>query len=263
MATFNETENTGGNAMRRTATGLTLLLLCLFALPAWASRFDEVAKRWARIEKIEDTKYANFTDITATYCSAQYVEALIQAEADKNLWTADETDQYRYQLLSTLNLQEQVAIHLAFDNRGTALRMAPFDKQVKLWIGKKAYEPIDYDRRFNFKLNGKFEGYVYFPRYDEKGNDLLEGVKTIRFDIDGGVIPARMSGRVSFFWDIDKDDPSALYASKAMSRLEIDRLLKRVEKLAGERNELQARLAEIEQEIREVSARVEELQSQQ
>ncbi len=250
--------------MRRIATGLTLCLVCLFALPAWAGRFEEVARQWGRIETLADHEYANYTDITATYCSAQYVEALIQAEADKNLWTADETDQYRYQLLKTLNLQEQVAIHLAFDNRGSALRMAPFDKQVKLWIGKKSYEPVDYDRRFNFKLNGKFEGYVYFLRYDEKGNDLLAGIKTIRFDIDGGVIPARKSGgRISFLWDIDKDDPGALYTSKAMGRLEIDRLLKRIEKLSGERKDLQARLAEIEQEIREISARVEELQKQE
>ena len=250
--------------MRRTATALTLALslFCLFALPAWASRFEEVAKEWGRIQNVADASYGNFTDITATYCSAQYVEALIQSEADKNLWTADETDRYRYELLKTLNLQEQVAIHLAFDNRGSALRMAPFDKQVKLWIGNRSYEPIDYDRRFNFKLNGKFEGYVYFLRYDDKGKDLLEGIKTIRFDIDGGVIPARMGGRISFIWDIYKDDPQALFQGKAMARLELDRLLKRIERLSGEKNDLQSRMAEIDQELREISARVEELQKQ-
>ena len=119
--------------MRRTATALTLSILCLFALPAWgATPFEAAVKQWGRIQNVADASYGNFTDITAVYCSAQYVEALIQSEADKNLWTADETDRYRYQLLSTLNLQEQVAIHLSFDNRGSALRMAPFDKQIKL-----------------------------------------------------------------------------------------------------------------------------------
>jgi len=47
-----------------------------------------------------------------------------------------------------------------------------------------------------------------------------------------------------------------------MARLELDRLLKRVEKLSGEKGELQAKLVEIEQEIREISARIEELQKQ-
>ncbi|QVL36823.1 hypothetical protein [Aminirod propionatiphilus] len=250
--------------MRRTATALTLSILCLFALPAWgATPFEAAVKQWGRIQNVADASYGNFTDITAVYCSAQYVEALIQSEADKNLWTADETDRYRYQLLSTLNLQEQVAIHLSFDNRGSALRMAPFDKQIKLWIGKKSYEPVDFDRRFNFKLNGKFDGYVYFPRYDDKGKDMLEGVNTLRLELDGGAIPAADGRRkITFVWDIYKDDPQALYQGKAMARLELDRLLKRVEKLSGEKGELQAKLAEIEQEIREISARIEELQKQ-
>ena len=48
----------------------------------------------------------------------QNIEALVQSEANKNLWTSDEAEQYKYELLKTLTLEEYIPIFIEFDNRG-------------------------------------------------------------------------------------------------------------------------------------------------
>jgi len=141
--------------------------------------------------------------------------------------------------------------------------MAPFDKMLILWIGKKKYSPVDYDKRFNFALQGKRDGMVFFPKYDEKGKSLLEGAKTVRLAINSAISGETMKfNSIDYFWDVQKDNPEALYKGKAASRLELDRLIKRLERLNTEKRELESKLGELNDEISSVNRRVEELQRQ-
>jgi len=137
--------------------------------------------------------------------------------------------------------------------------MAPFDEQVTLWVGNKTYKPVDYEKRFNFKLVGKRDGLVYFPRYDEKGNEILKGTNTIRLMINGGISAQTLGKTVEFFWDTNKDTASGFSEGQAMRRLEADRLIKRLENLNSEKRDLEAQLAEINTEIQKVEERLEEL----
>ena len=104
---------------------------------------------------------------------------------------------------------------------------------------------------------------VFFPRYDPKtGKDILQGAKDIRLSLNGSVSQATSAGGdVLWVWDVSKDDPDALGAGKAMDRLELDRLIKRMEKLNQEREDLQTRIDALDRELGEVRSRVEELQA--
>lgn len=251
---------------------MILCILFVFLLSGaaeWAEaaadkRLESVMSRWTRKEFYAENDTQGGLEIEITLYSAEYVEALIEAEAEKNLWTADEKEQYKYQLLKTLNLDEYVPFHFSFNNNGPSMHMAPFDKMVSLWMGKNKYAPADYDKRFNFKLQGRRDGMVWFPRYDEKtGKSLLDGVRTIKLDVSGAISPF-LSNKlsVSFLWDIDKDNPGKLYAGRAASRLELDRLIKRIEKLTAEKKDLEDKLNEVNNELLTVNKRVEELQKQ-
>ena len=168
--------------MRRSWVLALSVFLVAFAAAAWAAPYDAVLGRWSKTENFYDR--GDSLSIRATYYSAEYIEASIQQEADKNLWTDSELETHKYQLLKNLKLEDSIPIRVEFDNRGSALHMAPFGKMVRLWIGKKHYEPKDYDPRFNFRTIDKVEGMVYFPRFDEKsGKDLLKGVKSVKFEI--------------------------------------------------------------------------------
>ena len=150
-----------------------------FASCAVAAPYDQVLQRWTKTNQYKNDIGAEMW-ISASYYAAEYIEALVQAEADKNLWTEDELERYKYELLKALQLEEYLPFRIEFDNRASPISMAPFDEQVTLWIGNKKYKPMDYDKRFNFKLSGKRDGMVYFPRYDEKGKSLLDGVKSVK-----------------------------------------------------------------------------------
>ncbi|MDR1622532.1 MAG: hypothetical protein LBS00_09175, partial [Synergistaceae bacterium] len=202
--------------------------------------------------------------IGVTYYSAEYVEALVRTEAEKNLWTKDEEERYKYNLLKTLNLEECIAFHVNFDTTGTPVFLQPFDRHLKLYAGKKVLEPVDYDKRFNFKLQGKRDGMIWFPRYDEKtGKNLLEGVKDLRLVISGSISQATTkTGDVRFVWNITGDDPSILNSGTAANRLELDRLIKRLGKLGTEKAALQKQLDTLDKELSEIDARVDELQRQ-
>ena len=56
-------------------------------------------------------------------------------------------------------------------------------------------------------------------------------------------------------------NPEALGTGKAMDRLELDRLIKRMEKLNQERQELQTKIDAIDRELDEVRSRADELQT--
>jgi hypothetical protein len=241
---------------------LCILAFTPFVMVQAASKFDAVMSRWSKDVSYKEKGAIGAFNLRATYYSGEFLEALIQNEAEKNLWTADEMENYKYEMLKTLHFEEYIPFLLEFDNNGPSMHMAPFDKQVVLWVGNKKYVPVDYDKRFNFKLLGKRDGLIYFPRYDEKGKSVLEGVKTIRLSINGGIHGYVTSPTIDFFWDVVDDNPEKLYTGKAAARLELDRLIKRLEKLNDQKKELEGQLAEVEGELQQVQKRVEELQRQ-
>jgi hypothetical protein len=250
----------------RAAFALTLAV-CLWAaaFPAAAAGIeDRVLKQWTRSTSRSESGGIQSVAIKVTYYSAEYIEALVRSEAEKNLWTRSEEENYRYNLLRTLNLDENIAFHVDFDTTGTPVFLQPFDRHLKLYAGKKALEPSDYDKRFNFRLQGKRDGMIWFPRYDEKtGKNLLEGVKDLRLVLSGSVSQATArGGDVFFIWDITGDDPSVLNKGSAAARLELDRLIKRLENMKGERAKLQSQLDVLDKELSEIDGRVDELQRQ-
>ena len=250
--------------MRKKLVSILLMtaLLSLIAISfANADSFGQVLDRWTKSRKyIGEDKLSNL-EIKATYYSAEFIEAYIQKEAEANLWTQQEADDYKYKFLSALKLDEMIPIQLEFNNNAETMYMGPFDIMVKLIIKNKSYKPVDYDKRLNFKFQGKKEGLVYFPRYDEKtGKDLLEGVKTVTLELRSAIAPTITKGQpTKFLWDVSNDDPQKLYQGKTAARVETDRLLKRLEKLRKDKADEEAKLKAINDEISTIQARLDEL----
>lgn len=227
---------------------------------AYAAAIDNILLRWRKSAKYEDNT-SNLT-VAVTYYSAELVEAEIQAEAEKNLWTQDELERYKYRYLQTLNLAEMIPIRVEFVNNGPTMYPGPFDKMIDMKIGNKTYEPVDYDKRMNFSFQGEKEGLVFFNRFDPKtGKNILEGQKRVTIEISSGISPliAGRGKRARFFWDIKNDDPSKLYAGQTAARLETDRLIKRLENLRKDRADEEARLKAIDDEINTIQSRLDEL----
>ena len=229
---------------------------------ACAVDYSKTLLRWTKEQSFLEPGAIGPLEIKVTYYSAEYVQTLIETEAEKNLWTSDEKENYAYQLLRTLNMEESIPIHVEFKNYGPSMHMAPFDEQVNLWVGKKKLNPVDYDKRFNFRLQGDRDGMIYFPRYDEKGKNVLEKVSSVKLSFVGGIHPYIRTSFVDFIFDVHKDNPEALYAGKAATRMELDRLIKRIEKLSTEKKELEGRLDVLNSELHDINQRVEELQKQ-
>ncbi|GHV33119.1 hypothetical protein FACS1894187_00580 [Synergistales bacterium] len=223
---------------------------------------DRILKSWTKSQSRSERDGMQSVNVKVTYYSAEYVEALIRAEAEKNLWTRDEEERYRYNLLRTLNLEENIAFHVEFDTTGTPVYLQPFDRHLKLYVGKKVLSPAEYDKRFNFKLQGKRDGMIWFSRFDEKtGKNQMDGIKQLRLFMSGSMSTATTSGGdLIFVWDITRDDPSVLNKGTAADRLEMDRLIKRLEKLNTDRAGFQKQLDAIDTELSELTSRVEEIQ---
>jgi len=93
--------------MRKTLiSGLAGVAIFVFSAAAWAAPYDEVLNRWQKTQKFSDA--GETIAITVTYYSSEYIEALVQSEAEKNLWTADELEMHKYQLLKTLRLDDTI-----------------------------------------------------------------------------------------------------------------------------------------------------------
>ena len=238
--------------------GLTVMTVMCALLSVSAAHSAE----WRQKKEYKDN-FGGSVEVTATYYAAEYVEKATQDEAAKNMWTSDEMEDYRYNLLQQLKLNDTIPVFLKIKNRGPAMHMAPFERQVRLVIGKHRLSPVDFDRRFNFKITDDREGFVYFPRYDEKGKPYLTPkVKTLRFSIDGGVSPVTLGKTLDFLWDVKDDNPDRLLKGKSGARLEMDRLTKRIGILSKEGKQLQDRLDEVQAELQKVNNRMMELQKQ-
>lgn len=244
---------------------LTALMLTLLNINfANAAPYDQILQRWTKNKVYTGEDRITTLEIKATYYAAEFIEARIQKEAEANLWTEQEKENYRYSFLNALHLDEMIPVLIEFNNNADTMYLGPFDIMVKLRIGNKLYKPVDYDKRFNFKFQGKKEGLVFFRRFDEKtGKDLLKGVKNISLELVGTISPNMTNGRTTtFMWDIANDNPQKLYHGKVAARVETDRLLKRLEKLRKDKTEEEAKLASINSEISTIQARLDELAKQ-
>ena len=243
-----------------TASLMLLFLICTASFAA--EKEDPVLKAWSHETSVGDDGSGQSIRIKATYYSNEYIEALITSEAEKNLWTADEMENYKYTLLKNLNLSESIPFHIDMYVRGIPMYPNPFDKHITMMVGKKKYTPIDYDKRLNFKILGPRDGMVFFPRYDPKtGKDVLEGARDVRILFDSSVSYALMGkGDILWIWDLSKDR-GKIAGGKAADRLEADRLIKRSDKLKTDREALKKQLEELDKEYNEVNTRIDELQS--
>ena len=244
---------------------LILFLLLLFVVipceGASKAPEDPVLKAWSHENEYKNDDQS--LKLKITYYSNEYVEALVNSEADRNLWTNDEMENYKYTLLKNINLAESIPFHVDMYVRGIPMYASPFDKHITMMVGKKKYEPIDYDKRFNFKILGQRDGLVYFPRYDPKtGKEVLAGAKDVRIIFDSSISHALDSRNdVIYIWDLTKDRGS-ISAGKAVNRMETDRLIKRSDKLKAEREALQKQLDALNKEYNDVNSRIDELQAQ-
>ena len=244
---------------------LLLLILSVFVflhIPlAEAAKYDPVLQRWTKTKLYKGEDQLTNLTIYATYYSAEFIEAMIEKESNDNLWTKQETDDFKYKFLQSLRLDEMIPVHIKFINNADTMYLGPFDIMVGLRIGNKYYKPADYDKRFNFKFQGEKEGLIYFHRYDEKtGKDLLKDVKQVTLELKPTISPTITRGQTTkFLWDIAKDTPEALYVGTTAARIETDRLIKRLEKLRKDKADEEAKLASINGEISTIQARLDEL----
>ena len=241
----------------------SLILLLAMCIPSYsAAKEDPVLKAWSHETTAQTKEGDQSITVKATYYSNEYIEALVTSEAEKNLWTADEMENYKYTLLKNLNLGETIPFHIDMYVRGIPVYAQPFDRHVTLMVRGKKYQPVDYDKRFNFKILGSRDGMIYFPRYDEKtGKEILAGAKDVRLIFDSAISVALAGkGDVVWVWDLAKDR-GKIAGGRAADRLEADRLIKRSKKIEEERAALQKKLDELNKEHKEVNSRIDELQS--
>ena len=114
----------------------------------------------------------------------------------------------------------------------------------------------------NFSFQGEKDGLVFFNRFDPKtGKNILEGQKRVTIELSPGIstLISSRGSKARFFWDIQNDDPSKLYAGQTAARLETDRLLKRLENLRKDRADEEGKLKAIDDEINTVQTRLDEL----
>jgi hypothetical protein len=223
--------------------------------------FDDVLSKWSKTQSFSDA--GNILTLTATLYSPEYIDAYAMAEAEKNLWTKDETEQFKYKVFKIAQVEEFIPIELKFEVKGSPLHMSPFDKQVKLNINGKIYKPAEYDPRFNFKLDGERTGMVYFPRFDEKGRDLLKNVEYVKLQVNSGISPAvRQNKDIEFVWNVTgyEEYYSKLLESSALKKMEYDRLLRRIAELNDKKKELQKQLEQLDEEIKKIEERLAELE---
>ena len=241
----------------------SLVSLVICSVSFAADNGEEVLKRWSHETKAKDRDGDQEIEIRATYYSNEYVEALVASEAEKNLWTADEMENYKYTLLKNLNLAESIPFHISIKVRGVPMYLQPFDRHITMMIGRTKYKPTDYDKRFNFKLQGSRDGMIFFPRYDPKtGKEVLAGARDVRLVFDSAPsIALSSTGDVTWVWDLGRDR-GKVGGGKAANRLEIDRLIKRMNKLDEDRAALRKQIEAIDKEYNEVNSRIDELQAQ-
>ncbi|MGB4301516.1 MAG: hypothetical protein WBJ35_06675, partial [Acetomicrobium sp.] len=78
---------------------VSVILLSMFTCVtlSYGAGFDSILQKWSRTYNTRGELGDELT-ITVTYYSAEYIEALVQKEAELNLWTESEMEDYKYEL---------------------------------------------------------------------------------------------------------------------------------------------------------------------
>ncbi len=226
-------------------------------------QFQKIMHSWIRSEKRRDAdnSQTSYVEVEAAFFSPEYIEAHVQDQAQKNLWTEQELEDYKYKYLQTLQLDKMIPFLIHIDNSAEAMHMSPFDNIIKMRVGSKTYKPVDYDKRFNFRLMGEIEGLVFFPRYDEKtGKPLIpEKGGTVQLEFNSFMSPI-LKSNINLMWSLGNQNINRLYQGKTAARLESDRMLERLEKLRKEKEAIDAKAGTMQQEIDTIQKRLDDLQ---
>jgi len=233
-------------------------LLLLFGT-AMSLDYETVTQKWSKTQNFAEE--GNALELTATLFSPEYVNAVSLKEAEKNLWTKDEVEQYKYSILKVSRMDEYIPIEMSFNIIGSPLHTAPFDRHVELWINGKSYKAAEYDPRLNFKIEDSRNGMVYFPRYDEDGNDLLENANQIKLRVKPAISHALKGNTAEFVWSVDDMQGSLLeqLEGEAARKFEYDRLLKRLKNLNQKKEDIRDEMEKVETEIATIENRLSEL----
>ncbi len=230
------------------------------------SQFQKIMHSWVRSEnrRDSDNSQTSYVEVEAAFFSPEYIEAHVQDQAQQNLWTEQELEDYKYKYLQTLQLDKTIPFLIRIDNAAESMHMSPFDNIVKMRIGSKTYKAINYDKRFNFRLLGEIEGLVFFPRYDEKtGKPLIpEKGGTVQLEFNSFMSPI-LKSNINLMWSLGNQDINRLYQGKTAARLESDRMLERLERVKKEKEAIDAKNRSMQQEIDTIQKRLDELQKQQ
>lgn len=257
---------TAACAAQKTATkGQTAATPTAKTVAKDSAAFKAAEQHWTRSRTMydEDNKETSYFTVTATYYSAEFIEAYVQDQAQKNLWTQAETDDYKYKFLGALQLDKMIPILIKIENYGPSMYLGPFDSVAKLRIGNTVYKAADYDKRFNFILQGELEGLIFFPRFDAKtGKDLLKSAKTIALEMSSFMSPIAKND-IKLIWTITGDDPMSLYKGKTADKLETDRLLLRLEKLKKDKADQDAKSKTVDDEMSTIQKRLDDLSKKQ
>jgi hypothetical protein len=252
------------------ATILTVFASNYAAQAATATTKDSAAykaieQRWTRSQTMhdEEDKISSYFTVTAIYYSAEYIEAYVQDQAQKNLWTQAEMEDYKYKFLGALQLDKMIPIFIKIENYGPSMYLGPFDNIAKLRIDGEVYKASDYDKRFNFKLQGTREGLIFFPRFDPKtGKDLLKGAKNVTLEL-ASFMSSIAKTDVRLMWTVTNDNPMSLYKGKTADKLEQDRLLLRLEKLKKDKADQDAKAKTVDDEMSTIQKRLDDLSKKQ
>ena len=245
------------------------LLVSLFPALGFAKTnkvYEEYKKVLLQFQKTVEYKgkWAHIT-ITVTYYSARLVDAIVNWEAEKHLWTEDEAENYKYQLLKTLHFEDMLPFKISVNNRGTNVHPARFGSKVALWVDSRSYKPKKYDLRFNFKIIGKREGMVFFARRDKNGKPIIRPSSSLmQIVIDSTISPVTSEKNFNFIfkWGHPYENLEELAKSDiARARLEMDRLTRRIQMLMDKKKKLLEQIRKIEEEIKKIKKRISELES--
>lgn len=245
---------------------ITLILALLISTSIAKEKSPAVSEHEKAVSRWEKTITDPSSRVTVkvTYYSMELVRAIVAYEAEKNLWTKDEEENFKYRLLENLRFADCLPFKIEIINNGPAMHMGPFDKKIKLIIDNKTYSPIDYDKVFNFKLIGSRDGMVFFPRRDEKtGKEIINpGTKTLILVISKEISPLTDEKGFDFVfrWEnpYEKISPEEYTAGEA--KIELERLYRRVELLEEKKKDLLKQIQEIEKDLESIRARISELE---
>ncbi len=245
----------------------TVILIISLSLTSFAREkspaekaYKHALSRWQKTI-VDPTKKVK---ITVTYYSIELVRAIVNYEAEKNLWTKDEMENFKYRLLKNLRFADCLPFKIKIVNYGPAMHMGPFDKKLKLIIGSKEYKPVDYDKIFNFKLLGERDGMVFFPRRDKKtGKEVITPkakMMTLIISREISPVTAEKAFDFCFRWSNPYERISIEQYTAGEARVELERLNRRVELLLEKKKDLLEQIKKIEEELRRIRARIAELE---